>query len=243
MERASRAVWVCVGGAIVSLLVVIAVATNTSTKPGRHDASRWIPVRTQTFVSAGCKPGAAIASGFYDLGPEFRGFHRSSPIVECMPARSRIAVDGPLRPVGYVYLTYGSCNSRLEPCRDPLEIQTWPECARDPNSYIPERGSSRGQQPALNADELVKISSAPELPATSFEGNTRIELYGGGSTVVVFAPNITLAQEAARALAHEVFLHATPTSAARLDAEASAPGNASTCHHLLMSNTSSRERQ
>lgn len=240
---APRTLWLCVGSALVLLPVAIAVANNTSTPPARHVASGWIWVRTQTFASAGCKHGAAITSGFYDLGAAFQGLQRSSPTVECMPARSRIAVDGPLRPVGYVYVTYGSCDYRLESCLDPLEIQTWPECARDPNSYTPERGPSRGQKPALNPSELVKISSDPELPATSFEGGTRIELYGGGSTVVIFAPNVTLGKEAARALAHEVFLHASPTTAARLDTEAGAPGNAIACHHLLMSNTTSREQQ
>lgn len=235
----SRTLWLCVGSAIV----LLPVAINTSMTSARHVASRWISVRTQAFASAGCKHGAAVTSGFYDVGAAFQGLQRSSPTFECMPARSRIAVDGSLRPVGYVYVTYGSCDYRLAPCLDPLEIQTWPECARDPNSYTPERGTSRGEQLALNPGELVTIKSAPELPATSFAGGTRIEIYGGGSTVVVFAPNGTLGREAARVLAHEVFLRASPTTAARLDAEAAMPGNAIACHHLLMTNTTSWEQQ
>ncbi len=133
-----------------------------------------------------------------------------------------------------MYLTYGSCNSHLEPCQDPLEIQTWPECARDPNSYTPERGASRRKQPLLNPRELVKIKTAPGLPAASYNEGTRIELYGGGSTVVIYAQNTKLAQRAAQALARAVLLHASPTTAARLNAEAAEPGNALACRHLLV---------
>jgi hypothetical protein len=118
---------------------------------------------------------------------------------------------------------------------DPLEIQTWPECARDPNSYTPETGSSRHRKPALNPSELVKISTAPELPAASYEGGNRIELYGGGSTVVIFAPEAKLGQLAAQAVAPAMILRASPTTEARLDAEAAQPGNAIGCRHLLAS--------
>lgn len=244
-----------VGLPVVLLVVVVAVARTTDTKTAGgkptggvsaqngSGSGSWRAIGPKAFAAAGCERGAAITSGFFQLGPTFRGLSASHYAVECMPARSRIAVDGPLRPVGYVYLTYGSCNYRLEPCHDPLEIQTWAECARDPNSYTPERGPSRGQQPVLNPEELVKIGTIPELPATSFNDGTRIELYGGGSTVVVFAPDATLAKQAARALARAVFVHASPTTAARLDAEAAAPGNASTCHHLLAPVLASREQR
>lgn len=212
---------------------------SVSTRPAARGVSAqgasasWRAIGPKAFAAAGCERGTAIPSGFFRLGSTFSGLSASREIAECVPVRSRIAVDGPLRPVGYAYLTYGSCNYRLEPCQDPLEIQTWPECARDPNSYTPERGSSRGEKPALNPSRTVKINSALQLPAASFEGNTRIELYGGGSTVVVFAPDPTLGQRAAHALAQAMLMHASPTTAAQLDREAAAPGNATTCHRLL----------
>ena len=188
----------------------------------------------KAFAAAGCERGAAITAGIFDLGKEFSGLAASHQTVECKPARSRIAISGPLRPVGYVYLTYGSCNYHQEPCYDPLEIQTWPECARDPNSYTPERGRSRHEQSPLNPSELVRIKTAPVLPAASYNEGTRLELYGGGSTVVVFSQNAKLARRAAEALARAVLLHASPTSAARLDAEAAEPGNALACRRLLV---------
>lgn len=240
-----------IGGPLIVLVVVVVAAAKSvvrgSTHPlGTHAATAargsatrgapqrsghatWTPIGPGAFTTAGCEPRAAITKGFFQLGPTFRGLRASRPFVECMPPRSRIAVDGPLRPVGYVYLSYGTCNFHLEPCQDPLEIQTWAECSRDPNSYTPERGSA----PPLDPSQLVKVRAAPELPATSFNGGTRLELYGGGSTVVIFAPDATLAARAAQALARAVFRHASPTSEARLDSEASAPGNATTCHHLL----------
>ncbi len=224
-----------------------AVAQSTSSGPSRVSArsgiATWKPIDPRAFVAAGCKPRAAITSGFFQLGKTFRGLRASPAFAECVPARSQIAVSGPLRPVGYVYLLYGSCDYKHEACQHPLEIQTWPECARDPNSYTPERGPSRGRQPVLNPSELVKIRTAPELPAASYNGGTRIELYGGGSTVVIFAPDAKLGQRAAQALAHAMFLRASPTTAARLYAEASKPGNAIACHHSLMSAVSSRGRQ
>jgi hypothetical protein len=218
--------------AVALLAVTVVIATNTFGAPTRHPAAFWRQLGPQAFATAACLTGAAIPSGFYNLGPSFRGLRASREIVDCLPSRTRRSVDGPRRPTGYVYLTYGTCDSQIAPCRDPLEIQTWAECARNPNSYTPERGPTR-QAEELNPSEHVTVPSVPELPAAVFEAGTRIELYGGGTTVVIFAPEVALGRHAAGALAQALVAHASPTTPSRLRAEAAQPGDASRCHHLL----------
>jgi hypothetical protein len=231
--QARHVLWGIAVGLPFALAIGVLAAGGTSGVSKPRDSATWKSIDPRAFTSAGCRHGAAITAGYFELGAKFRGLAASREIAECLRARSRIAVSGPLRQVGYVYQTYGTCNYRLQPCYDPLEVQTWPECARDPNSYTPERGMSRGKEPTLNPRQLVKIKTAPELPAASYNEGTRIELYGGGSTVVVFTHDPALARRAAQALAPGLLRHASPTSAARLDSEADAPGNALACHHLL----------
>lgn len=218
--------------ALIATAVAIAIVSNSFGAAARHAEAFWVPLAPHAFASAACLKGAAVPVGFYDLGPSFRGLHASREIPECLPPRRRGAVDGPRKPTGYVYLTYGHCNFRSGPCRDPLEIQTWAECARNPNSYRSERANTP-QVAGLNPHEAITIPSAPELPAAEFEGATRIELYGGGTTEVIFASNITVGRRAASALAQAMLAHAAPASRRRLRVEANEPGDASSCHHLL----------
>jgi len=223
---------------VVLVVVVVAVAKTTGSVSrggvsARRVSASWRAIAPRAFLSVGCPIGAVVVAGFYKLGPTFKGLRFSHQALECHRARPRRAISGSRKPVGYAYLTYGTCDYRVEACLNPLEIQTWPECARNPNSYRADEGSTKGEKSPLNPSNSIVLTSEPELPAESFDGGTRLEMYGGRTTVVVFAPEVALAHEAAEALAPVVMDHALPTTVKRLRVEASQPGDASGCHNLL----------
>ncbi len=112
-------------------------------------------------------------------------------------------------------------------CAPPLTIQYWPQCARNEGSYfvpapdgsdqamentdvaldqLPGPLFSQVQQaltqessllPAINAD----LSGLALLPAASYEGGTRVEIYSGTTTIVIFANDPALANLATSAVA------------------------------------------
>lgn len=217
---------------LLAAAALVGILSNSTGTGARHGGAFWYSIAPGAFASAGCVAGAAIAPGFYALGPSFHGLSAGHKTVACLPSRGPHSVDGPRRPTGYVYITYGSCDFHQGPCRDPLEIQTWPECARNPNSYVPERGSTQQAQ-ELNPHEGITVPSAPGLPAAEFEGETRIELYGGGVTVVVFSPDPAVGRRAASALAPAVLARAASKTPTHLRKEAEVRGDASTCTYLL----------
>lgn len=92
----------------------------------------------------------------------------------------------------YVSFVYGECRpaSYDAGCAPPAEIQVWPGAIRNLGSYdaslpgspVPERTSIRG------------------VPAAFLDDGTRLEIYTGGSTVVVFSGSRARVLEIARAL-------------------------------------------
>ena len=100
---------------------------------------------------------------------------------------------------------YGDCQASPEyGCEPPLEIQSWPQCERNLRSYrVDSRGAS-GRATTRYPHAMLKLREAPALPAASFDGGTRIEMYTGKTTVVVFAAKPHLGLEAARALAQRM---------------------------------------
>lgn len=116
--------------------------------------------------------------------------------------------------VPFTSVVYGDCQAQSEQgCAPPLEIQSWPQCERNLASY----GDSPTDE-QLNAHEAVRLGAAPNIPTQSFEDGTRIELYTGQTTIVVFADDPSLAQQAADALAGKAT--ATNPSAHNLQAQA-----------------------
>lgn len=80
-------------------------------------------------------------------------------------------------------------------CWRSLEIQSWPECRRNASSYPRDP-----RDVTLDGEE--QVSTYGSLPAMSFDSGSRVELYDGTTTVVIFAADRTSAQRAALALIH-----------------------------------------
>jgi hypothetical protein len=112
-------------------------------------------------------------------------------------------------------------------------VQSWPECARNPNTFR-EAGTGREtQQNALSSSNAVRFQTATRMPARAFEGGTRLEIYSGDTTIVVFAGNRDQARRAAAALAAIAADSGGSVSARGLRAAARRPGDASACQHRL----------
>lgn len=183
-----------------------------------------------------CPSGAPIPTRYYDLGRAFAGLKLTSQRDLCNPAAPAGAAvsSGPSEAVGYVSVVYGSCTPTSgDGCVPPLNVQSWPECARDPNTYREPTPRGAKLEAMLNPNEPVTIPSAPWIPARAFEGGTRLEIYSGETTIVVFARDSHLASAAGAALANAAADQATPSSALRLRSAARQPGDASTCRHRL----------
>ncbi|MEA2360075.1 MAG: hypothetical protein QOI62_3335 [Solirubrobacteraceae bacterium] len=105
-------------------------------------------------------------------------------------------------PTRYRSRVYGTCSSGEDTgCAPPLEIQNWPECARDYASY---------SRPVTH--RTLSLSSSRRLAGQAIPAaliaSTQIELYEGTMTVVVFADRPSLARRAARALARRIVRYA-----------------------------------
>jgi hypothetical protein len=77
----------------------------------------------------------------------------------------------------YVSFVYGDCTAESDGgCAPPAEVQVWSAGARSPDSYDPSG-------PGAPVPEPTRIRGLP----AAFVGETQLELYAPGATVVVFA--------------------------------------------------------
>ena len=116
-------------------------------------------------------------------------------------------------------MDYGTCAPEgLEGgCTDPLEIQSWPECDRNFSSYV------RAKPPSdLPPRTSYRLSGSHKIPTAAFEYGitTRIEMYTGQTTIVIFSGGPSLALNAAHALARIVAPKVSSRSAVSLRAAA-----------------------
>jgi hypothetical protein len=158
-----------VAAALAALLLVVAFARASGTRP--TDA----PVRGNlSLAEARAAPGLDL----YYAGASIAGL----PLT---------AVERRGDSARYVSFLYGDCPaSDHQGCALPLEIQTWPACARslslyddrDPFAPQPERGRVRG------------------APAGILDDGRQLELQTGSSTVVIFGETRGLVNRAAAAL-------------------------------------------
>lgn len=188
------------------------------------------------FASAGCPAGAPIPSSAYDLGSNFGGLAvaaREELCNEAPPAGATVA-SGPTKAVGYLSVVYGECSSAAgEGCSPPLDVQSWPECAHNPSSFVSSENNPEEGGAELNPSATVSLSSAPQIPSASFENGTRIELYTGTTTIVVYANEASVATAAANTLAAAAAASSPAATASELQADAGQPGNATTCTTVL----------
>jgi hypothetical protein len=140
-------------------------------------------------VTVGDRPAAATADalpctgqneppGFrlYSLGSSFDGLPLTTVIRRCDNPSSNGSAN-------YVSYIYGSCEPQGDSgCAPPIEVQVWPSCERTAADY----GSG------------LDLSQRRGVPSAVAGGG--IELYTGGSTVVIFAQGQSQAERAADAV-------------------------------------------
>lgn len=179
-------------------------------------------------LSADTDPPAGCASGVppqrYDLGTSFAGMPRTALTLECDAPNlpPGVSVEGG-PPPGTVYwdAVYGDCSADSEDgCPYPVEVQSWAECLRNESSYITPNdpaddpgnaqtvpaGDSESTTTSNDDDESnpwdeVVMPGYGQLPVVSFDDGTRIEIYAGRTTVVIFGDTAAHAMKATTALA------------------------------------------
>lgn len=234
MGNRSQGRWLWTAVTLVVAGTAVFIASRGSTQPHVAFADE-APVKTADFAGR-CPAGAPIPTRYYDLRRTFAGFKLTSQRDLCIPGAPAGATvaSGPSEAIGYVSLVYGSCTpTSSDGCVPPLNVQSWPECARDPNSFRPSDRRAAKLEATLNPSKPIRIPTAPWMPAREFEGGRRLEIYSGETTIVVFAANTHLADAAGAALARAAADQAPSDSAARLRSAARQPGDASTCRHRL----------
>jgi hypothetical protein len=200
------------------------------TQLGRENAAL---TNAAGFAAAGCPQTAPAPPVAIELGPTFEGLARTQSTQECLkpPSDLRSVVSGPRIPVSHTLIVYGSCDpTGSDGCLPPLQIQSWPECARNPNSYRVSAGTPPLLETPVEGAETEPVELAPsiEMPSASLDGGRRLELYGGNTSVVIFAEDPSLAHRAAAVVAKTLTAD-SPTSASTLAADATAPGDGSSC--------------
>lgn len=137
---------------------------------------------------------------FYSLGSAFESLPLEALLRRCdQPDPVYFPMEGGR--ANYVAYIYGTCipespsedNSDPGGCAPPLEIQTWPACERSLSDYELEPGEPYPH-------EALEIRG---VPAASFDDGTRIELYAGESTVVIFGDDPDQVLRAANAVEPE----------------------------------------
>jgi hypothetical protein len=116
-------------------------------------------------------------------------------------------------PANFTNYFYGHC--KIEGgdtgCQPPLQIQTWPACQRSLGDY-----SFEGKP--IPYRELPPIGDA-QVVEIEFMFEPRIEVYTGSSTIVIFAENPDLANEALSQLRSREIGKPPATRAEELDGE------------------------
>jgi hypothetical protein len=170
----------------------------------------------------------------YNLGREFAGLPLTSVERFCFaPGPRRHRVGEPASVAWTSEATYGTCTPEAGSegvCDPPLEIQSYPECDRNFSSY----GGVVEPAGALSPRNSFFLGGSYKIPTAAFEyghSPTRLEIYTGQTTVVIYTAGVrdppTLARRAAHALTRLIAPKLTGTSAARLRALAVDPHG---CH-------------
>lgn len=119
----------------------------------------------------------------YSLGGQFKGLDR----VAILRANDKPFLGERVRS-DHVTFVYGLCESvGGQACMTPIQVQVWNACERNENSYD------------ILPDETLQLRG---VGAAFYEQWSRLELYSGKSTIVIFADRSdkTLLLEAAVAL-------------------------------------------
>lgn len=138
----------------------------------------------------GCTRASEPANfAFYSLGLSFEGLPLKAIVRQCAdpdpPEGLEAYYPKDAIRANFVSYLYGDCDLDVDPktgladggCAYPVEVQTWPACERTLADYTLD-----GTTPYPRRD----VGPLRGVPAASFDGGERIELYAGKSTIVVF---------------------------------------------------------
>lgn len=129
----------------------------------------------------------------YSLGHKVDGHEVTSVDRSC----EELQPEAPARDNSVTYV-YGICPELLDgtadECAPPLAIQTWPACERSLADYEVLPGVPYPHE---------KLGTIEGVPAYSFDGGTRVELYTGSATIVIFSPDPALIDQAVKAIQAE----------------------------------------
>ena len=171
MRRSGIAGGIALMGAL--LLAAVHGRSSIAADPGARPAHT--PVRGNSSLGA--------ARGITDFALYFAG--------ESLAGIPLTAVERRSGEASYVSFLYGDCAAGDHVgCALPLEIQTWPSCARSLALYDPD-------DPLGPAPERTRVRGAP---AGILDDGRQLEIQTGSSTIVIFGETRALVNRAAAAL-------------------------------------------
>lgn len=137
-----------------------------------------------------CPATSSLETDFaaYQLGSSFDGLANSDTFRRCEP---RVNEPGRANFLSYIYGDCAVPEGQEHGCSLPLEVQNWPACERNRASYR----LGPVDEPYPRVDDTVR-----GVPAAWFDESTRLELYTGETTVVLFGESATQLRSAADAL-------------------------------------------
>lgn len=169
-----------VGVALAALLAIPLVLGLVSTASGTDSpraSEQGLERRTVTPRGNFQLSEAKAFKGFplYTLGDSFRDL----PLNAIVRANAGRIPGEPVR-ADHMTFMYGTCESvGGQGCLVPLQVQVWNACERNRESYAKGPGG-----PAITADDSLRVRG---VPAAFYDDFSRLELYSGLGTVVIFA--------------------------------------------------------
>ncbi len=172
------------------------VCTNTSPDP--QEPQEWCPdPEGDVGTAAGPVKELLPCTGYEDplnfdsyyLGDSFEDLPLSATDRRCYLPDPNYPDDPGSNDVSYFY---GTCTPPPDGgCTPPLEVQTWPACERYRDMYMLDPYGT----PLPRIDLTVQ-----GVPASLFEDGYRLEIYTGGSTVVIFGDDSAQIMRAGNAI-------------------------------------------
>lgn len=163
---------------VVLLLAAALISAQSDDAPASRRSLVQTPVQGGTMVRAHGNFTVAQAAAFdrfeiYSVGDSFEQLSLDAVLrADANPyAGEEIRAD-------FVNFIYGSCEIvEDQGCMAPIQIQVWNACQRN-------RGTYSGGPLGLTPDEELRVRGAP---AAFFDDFSRLELYTGKATVVIFS--------------------------------------------------------
>jgi hypothetical protein len=175
----------------IPLVIALGAVAGERGEPGPVDDAN---LETRTVTPQGnwqlTDARAFAAFPLYTVGDSFQGLRLNA----VMRVNAKPYPGEPVR-ADHVTFLYGTCESYGgQGCTLPLQVQVWNACERNSGSYELGPGG-----PAIDADERLSLRG---VPAAFYEDYSRLELYSGLGTIVLFAGygDRELLHEAATAL-------------------------------------------